>query len=144
MSPRTKELSVAELESMLENRKSELAELEEHRSALQHELEDVESRIGHLAGKSGRGGRRRGRRKSAKRAKNAKTLHAVVCELLGRSKDGYSLSALTEKVLATGYKSNASDFKNVLYQCLYNSDDIKHDAKSGNYRLKRTTRPARK
>jgi hypothetical protein len=38
--------------------------------------------------------------------------------------------------LATGYKSGSSNFKNVLYQTLYNDSKIVHDRKTGNYRLK--------
>jgi len=60
----------------------------------------------------------------------------VVTEILGKNKAGFSLAKLSEKVLATGYKSSSHDFKNVLYQCLYNTTSIVHDAESGTYRLK--------
>ncbi len=129
----SRDLSVAALERMLQKRKSILETLASRREKLQRDLEKVESRISSLEGR--RGGistltRRR------KRPKNEKSLSKVVTEILSRSKTGYTLSKLTEKVLATGYKSGSSDFKNVLYQCLYNSPRIEHERETGNYKLK--------
>ena len=126
-----KDFSVSELEKILETRKSELAKLLKNREKLLKDLQRVEKRIKTLEGRKTTGAKR----KSRKRARNAKSLRKVVTEILSRNKKGVVLDALSKKVLATGYKSNSSNFKNVLYQCLYNIDDFEHDKKSGAYRL---------
>lgn len=128
-----KDCSVSELERILETRKSELAKLLKNREKLLKDLQRVEKRIKTLEGRKTTGAKRK--RKSQKRARNAKSLRKVVTEILSRNKKGVALDALSKKVLATGYKSNSSNFKNVLYQCLYNFDDFEHDKKSGAYRL---------
>lgn len=126
------QMSVAELERLLENRKTQLNRLTKERDKLQKDLQRVEEKISSLEG--GRGmGRRVG---GTVRPKNKKSLHEVVTEILGRSKKGFPLGKLHDKVLESGYKTNSNNFKNVLYQCLYNSDDIQHDNKTGNYYLK--------
>ena len=128
-----KELSVAALERMLQERKSLLESLSRQRKKLRKDLDRVEQKIVSLQGRGGSaiGSVRR------KRPKNARPLAEVVTDILGRSKSGYPLAKLSEKVLASGYKSGSSDFKNVLYQCLYNSPDVVHEPESGNYKLKK-------
>jgi len=131
-----KDLSVVELERLLNSRKSELDTLLKQKQRLAADLSRVEGRINSLVGKGGRfpiAGKNAG---TIKRPKNAKSLHATVIELLTKNKKGYPLAKLSEKVLSTGYRTHSADFKNVLYQCLYNSKRIAHDSKSGHYRLK--------
>jgi hypothetical protein len=134
------DLSVASLERLLNKRKSTLEALESRREKLQKDLVKVEQKISSLEGRRGAaatGSRRR------KRPKNSKSLASVVTEVLARSKNGLPLSELSEKVLATGYKSGSSNFKNVLYQCLYNTPSFVHEAETGNYKLKRVTTKAK-
>ena len=130
----SKELSVAVLERLLTKRRSLLDTLTRRRDQLRKNLEKIEQRIASLAGRNGGGPGKVTRRR--KRPKNAKPLHQVVTEILSKSKSGIPLAKLSEKVFATGYKSGSSNFKNVLYQCLYNAPKIVHDGKSGNFRLK--------
>ncbi|MGE3314371.1 MAG: hypothetical protein AB7O26_04585, partial [Planctomycetaceae bacterium] len=127
----------ADLEKLLNKRRSVLDALTSRRDKLQKDLEKVERRIVSLEGRSGAAGSLKARRK---RPKNSQSLAAVVEEVLSRSKNGLPLAELSEKVLATGYKSGSSNFKNVLYQCLYNSPNFVHDSESGNYKLKRTAK----
>jgi hypothetical protein len=118
---------------LLQRRKTLLDVLTDRRVKLQRDLERVESRIMTLEGRRS-GALIMTRRR--KRPKNEKPLSQVVMDILSRSKTGYPLAKLSEKVLATGYKSGSADFKNVLYQCLYNSSQIVHEPESGNYKLK--------
>ena len=135
MATTANDLSVAQLEKMLSTRKSLLDTLERKRDRLRKDLDRVERKIASIEGKrttiAGNRRRRRG-----KRPKNSKSLHEVVIELLAKNKKGYALSGLHDAVLATGYKTNSTNFKNVLYQCLYNSKKIMHDPKTALYRLK--------
>lgn len=134
---RSGDLSVAVLERMLDKKKSTLQVLTSRRDKLQKDLAKVEEKILSLEGRRG-GGVSLVRRK---RPKNNQSLSAVVTDILSKSRTGYTLSELADKVLATGYKSGSSNFKNVLYQCLYNSPSFTHEAESGTYKLKRTAKP---
>lgn len=129
-----KEMTVAQLERALENKRSRLSELTTKREKLQKQLAKTESEIASLAGRGvaeGTGVRRRRRR-----PKNAKSLRAYVLEILGRSKKGLTIAELDDRVQATGYKSKSRNFRNVLYQCLYNSEEIGQDKETGRYVLK--------
>jgi hypothetical protein len=130
-------LSVAELERMLNSRKTELETLIKKRDKLKKDLATVEKRIRTLQGvpattsPSGRG-------KAPSRPKNVKPLHQFVTDILAKHKKGLPLAELAKQVLDAGYKTNSKNFKNTLYQCLYNSKAITHDAKTGKYQLKAT------
>lgn len=124
--------SVAELEKILDERKAQLMTLGKRREGLQAELEKVNDEILALMGEGGKMPRRTRRRR---RPENEKSLRAVVLDILGKNKKGFTLSDLAAKVEATGYKSNSRNFKNVLYQCVYNTPGIGHVAETGCYAL---------
>lgn len=129
-----KEMTVAQLERALENKRSRLTELTAKREKLQKQLAKTDSEIASLAGRGAAEGT--GVRRRRRRPKNAKSLRAYVLEILGRSKKGLTIAELDDKVQATGYKSKSRNFRNVLYQCLYNSDEIGQDKETGRYVLK--------
>ena len=141
MARQAREMSVADLERLLVNRRSQLDELTRKREKLQKDLALVEQKIGILEGRQGRRGPAPGfkvRRKVLKRPRNERPLVAVVTDILSKSKKGLPLTALAEKVQATGYKSSSSNFNNVVYQCLYNADHIMHDPETGTWKLKQS------
>lgn len=127
MSDVANDVSLADLEKLISQRKGHLKQLERRRERLQSQLEEVESEIASIVGERSAGG--------SVRAVNKQSLHEVVCETLGRYKKGLALADLQDAVLATGYKTNSKNFKNVLYQCVYNSESIAHDANTGKYLL---------
>ena len=129
------ELSVAELERMLSNRRKSLDSLTRERDELRRRLEIVEGRIAEIEGVGNGRSPAPGRSTAATRAMNSKSLHMHVVEILARSKDGLALAELATAILDTGYKTHSTNFKNVLYQCLYNSKDVRHDASTGTYKL---------
>ena len=129
-----KECSVSDLERMLKTRKSELESLIKKREKRLKELSLIEKRIKVLEGRKQAAGRKK-RRTTRKRVKNAQSLRSTVTEVLSRNKNGIALDPLSKRILATGYKSNSGNFKNVLYQCLYNHDEFLHDKKTGLYRV---------
>lgn len=131
---KTASLSVADLEKILDERKAALQDLGQRRDVAQKALDDIDKQIQELMGDGrslGMGRRRR------RRPKNEQSLRAVVLEVLQKHKAGLTLTDLANAVLATGYKSTSRNFKNVLYQCLYNTDKITHDAPTGCYKLKK-------
>lgn len=125
--------NVGELERILEQRKTELQTLAKRREEVQAELNKLDREIQDLIGDGrGLGSLRRRRRK---RPANERSLRAVVLEILGKKKAGFKLADLAGQVTGTGYKSNSRNFRNVLYQCLYNTEGIKHDSETGCYKL---------
>lgn len=127
----SKTLSVPQIQSMLKKRTGELAGLRQRQKTLQRQLAGVEQQIAKIAGNG------RGRGFSyGPRPKNERSLSETIFELLGKTKKGFPLAEIAERVLAGGYKTKSSDFKNVVYQCLYNAKEIEHDPETGTYRLK--------
>jgi hypothetical protein len=127
------DLSVIELERLLKVRKSRLDDLLRRRDRLQSQLGKLDEEIADLSGdrqhvpvRSRRG----------PRIKNERSLREYVVEILGRSKKGLTLAELAQKVLDAGYKSDSANFRNVLYQCVYNTKDLYHDESTGTYRMK--------
>ena len=131
--PSLRELSVPSLERLLTKKRSQLVRLARRRTRLQNQLAKVERQIGQIGGQNGES---KVTRKVRRRPRNAKPLNDVVFEILKKNKAGLPLEQLKSKILATGYKSHSADFKNVVYQCLYNNrKKIVRDEKSGLYRL---------
>lgn len=127
------DLSLAELERILSDRKIQVAELEKRREKLLKELSKVESELQAILGKRGKSLRRVGVR--GPRVKNERSLREHIVEVLSKSKKGYVLTDIAAKVLEAGYKSNSKNFNNMIYQCLYNTDGIKHDLETDCYLL---------
>ena len=126
--------SVADLEKILEDRKTQLQDLIKRRDQAQKEMDKLDEEIQGLVGVGGNVGRFRRRRR---RVKNEMSLRKVVLDILGKNKKGFTLADLAGKVSETGYKSASRNFRNVLYQCLYNTEGIVHDDATGCYRLER-------
>jgi hypothetical protein len=128
MAKTSTEMTVAELERILHTRRSALQELNKRRAKVQKELNKIDAEIQVLTGTSGR---HRGRR-----TRNKLSLREMVLDLLKKSKKGHSLADLSRIILESGYKTASTNFRNVLYQCLYNTNGIYHDEATGTYRYK--------
>jgi len=124
-------LTVAELEQLLERKKRRLSSLHRKRDQIEHRLQTVQAKISRIQGLP----ERARAVKSVSRPKNERTLKEVVTELLGNSKKGLSLQDLSDKVLATGYQTTSTNFKNTLYQTLYHHDGIQLNKETGLYSL---------
>lgn len=153
MSRAESEISVADLERILDARKSLVQELGKRRDALHKELAEIQEQLQGIVGtevklkKSGakrgrppgtgkRGpGRPRGSKNRGARPKNERSLRDVISELLSKSKKGLTLEELTPKVVEAGYKTNSSKFSNMIYQNIYNSEGIVKDPETGCYSL---------
>jgi hypothetical protein len=130
---KTASYSLSELQNLLKAQKSRLAELLKTQAALKKELNGVNSEIKVLKGKGGsRGASKRIRKR---RPKNAQSLRAVILDLLTANKKGMTLNDIHDAVVATGYKSNSKNFKNVVYQTLYHKDEFVSDGKTGKFKL---------
>jgi len=129
MSKALARLSVAQIEQVLEQQRSLLSELTSRRASLLSELKVLDKQIGQIAGKRGRGrvARMPSGRAVGRRARNEKSLRVLLGEILAKHKKGLTKKELVEKVLATGYKSNAQNFGMVVYLNLYNKPEFKVD-----------------
>jgi chromosome segregation ATPase len=125
------EPTLGELEQLLERKKRRLSTLHRKRDQIERRLQTVQAKISRIQGAP----ERARAVKSASRPKNERTLKDVVTELLGKSKKGLGLHELSEKVLATGYKTSSTNFKNTLYQTLYHHDRIQLNRDTGLYSL---------
>ena len=126
MARATGEMTVAQLERELEKKKDRLTSLMKRRNSLLNDLSKVERQIQEIGGRDASmiPARR-------KRPKNKQSLRAYVVEILSRNKKGLTIGELHDRVAKTDYKSRSANFKNVLYQTLYNTDDIVHNKESG-------------
>ena len=123
-------MSVVELEQILEDRKVKAIDLGKRREELQKQIDDLDRQILEVMGDN------RVIRRRRRRLKNEMSLRAHVLELLGKSKKGFSMVDLQTKVIEAGYKSSSRNFRNVLYQCLYNTEGITFDQATGCYKVK--------
>lgn len=120
-------------EQLVSLARQNLAKCLARRDELLKELASIDEEIARLQGLDGADGRspRRDRRLS-----NPMSLKQHVLLILKANLPGYNIHELTEKVLAAGYVTGSNNFRNVLYQCLYNMREVYHDAKSGTYRIR--------
>jgi hypothetical protein len=75
-----------------------------------------------------------GTRRTIPATGNDRSLRQVVEDVLQQQPDGMSLNELTQAVLDAGYKTNATNFRNVVYQHIYHSRDVMSPAR-GRYAL---------
>lgn len=135
-----RDLTVSQLEKVLLAKKSELEDLVVKRDKLRSELSQLDEQIRGLAGDGVEGEeapRRRGRPKGSlnkarrgSRTKNKQSLKGFVREELLKAKKGLTIEELIAAVEANGYKSKAGKFRNVMYQCLFHSEEFQRDAES--------------
>ena len=132
MAKDTAPLSIADLERLLNKRRDNVQGLLERRKQVQREIETLDAEMQDAMNPNAPIGRIRRR---GPRVKNETSLRTVIEGILAKSKKGLSLPDLVNKVTETGYKSNSRNFKNVVYQCLYNSKTIVQDEATGRYRI---------
>lgn len=146
-------MSIAELERLINNRKSELSGLYARRDQISKQLDAINAEIATAEGNAGVASRSRPnhfsrataspatKRKVAPsaavtRAQNDKSLKAYIIEVLTTNRRGLSLAEIQDAVLKVGYVTNSSNFKNTLYQCLYHNETLfVLDKKTKTYKL---------
>jgi len=132
------DLSVAQLEKLLDTAKQKVivTGLNKKKNALQAQINSVDKALQSLKGPSSPAPGPRKKIRRRRRPKNTQSLASVVTGILGDTPKGLGLDDLVAKVVASGYKTKAKSFSNVVYQCVYNAKAIYRDKKSGTYRLK--------
>jgi hypothetical protein len=128
-------LAIADLQRILGQRQHELKKLYKQRTRLERDLDGVDREIARIEGSGGgRGGRRGGGPGS--RARNDKSLADTLEDVL-RSKSGpLGVGDIMEAVLATGYRSNAANFRGIINQQLIKERKRFQKAGRGMYQIK--------
>jgi len=122
---------VAESDEARDLREQEIEFLLRKREKLQAQMERLDEQIRALQSDEADGVPcRNGSRK------NGRSLREYVVEILSGSHEGLTLAELADQVRAAGYQSASQHFRNVLYQCVYNTKDVFHDESTGTYRMK--------
>lgn len=108
-------MSVAELERMLNKRKTELNRLMRRRGAILKRLEAVEEKIRRIGG-TVRGGRAGGG--GGGRARNERSLADVIHDVLAKKGEPMRVQDIADAVRAAGYRSNSANFRGIVNQTL--------------------------
>ena len=103
-------LSLAALQHIMENRKTELNRLRKQRTKIQRDLDAVDREIGQIEGSGiGRGGGR---------ARNAKSLNDTLEDVLRSNGKPMKVGDIVDAVKATGYRSSSANFRGIVNQTL--------------------------
>ena len=137
-------LSIAQLEQILQLRKGERQRLEKMRGKLQKKLDQLDAKLASLGGPGGGGGRGRGGRGGRNghtgggggRVKNEKSLNEMILSVLGKSSKPMNVGAIADAVRGGGYKSNSANFRSIVNQTLI-KDKRFGAASRGMYQLKK-------
>jgi hypothetical protein len=127
-------LSVVDLQRMIDRRHSEMRKLEKQRAKWQKKVDAVDREIAALGGAPGRGGRGGGRGVGS-RARNEMSLPDVIAQVLTRAGGPAAVGDIMDGVLAAGYRSNSANFRGIVNQALI-KDKRFTSAARGQYQIK--------
>lgn len=121
-------LSLADLQSIMETRRVELNRLRKQRTELQRKLDGLDRQIGKIegGGRTGGGGR----------ARNSKSLTDTLEEVLRSSGKPMKVGDIVDAVQAAGYRSTSDNFRGIVNQTLI-KDKRFTAAERGVYQLKK-------
>ena len=123
-------LSIPQLEQILQKRRSERQQLEKERSRLQRRLGELEAKIRALGGGGSRG------RIGTGRVRNEKSLNEMIVAVLSRTGKPMGVGDIEQAVRSAGYRSNSDSFRSIVNQALI-KDKRFGAASRGMYQLKK-------
>lgn len=112
-----RQLTIAQLEKMLNAKRTRLESLRKQKETLEKDLAKVEQKIVDIGGVIP-GGRKASR---GRRGNNPKSVKQMIIEILSKDKKGLSLEDLAAQLVANGYKTTSANFKATVYQTIYNN-----------------------
>src|SRR4051812_37922596 len=107
-------LSIAQLQQLINVRRSEQTKLERQRSKLARKLDQLDSRIRQLGGNGFRGRGAMG----GGRARNAKSLIEMMEGVLSKSSKPMNVGDIADAVRSGGYRTNSANFRAIVNQTL--------------------------
>ena len=126
-------LSLAQLERLMQSRRTELNRLTRQRDKIQKKLDTLNDRISEISGGMAGGTRGGG---GGTRARNAMNLPEVIHQVLSKSGSAVGVGDIMDKVRAAGYRSNSANFRGIVNQTLI-KDKRFSSAARGVYQLKK-------
>jgi cell division septum initiation protein DivIVA len=146
MAKKKKNLSVTDLENLLQQRMTQLETLIEKRRNLQDQIAQLDREI-HSVNGSGAGPSRVSKSKvvakpkrKRRRARNSVSLTSVVATVLAKHKKGLPTAEIESAVLATGYKTTSKNFRPMIYQTLAKMKEAKDVVYDGDAKLYKLTK----
>ncbi len=149
MAKKRKNLSVSDLEQLLEQRFTQLESLVEKRKKLLADFAALNQEFEQLAGGAAGGAKGKSAAASAinatskpkrkrRRARNSVSLASAVKEVLSKNKKGLSTADIEAAVLATGFKTTSKNFRPMIYQSLgklRDNKEVVYDQKAKIYKI---------
>jgi hypothetical protein len=129
-------LTIVQLEQMLNSRKSERQRLERDRTKLQRRLDQLDARIRALGGNGGGRGRGAAGGGGGGRVQNAKSLIEMIEGVLGKAGKPMNVGDIATAVQAGGYRTNSVNFRGIVNQTLI-KDKRFIAASRGMYQMKK-------
>jgi hypothetical protein len=129
----SKELTIPELERLLEARRSSVAKLQKKRAVLQSKLDELDHQIATVGGGGAVAGAAPSRTAGG-RVRNTASLGDSIAALI-EGKGPMTVGDILDGVLAGGYRSGSSNFRGIVNQTLI-KDKRFHSAGRGSYVMK--------
>jgi septal ring factor EnvC (AmiA/AmiB activator) len=125
--------NIAQLERILDERRTAVSKLERQRTELQRKLDGLERQIVRL-----NGGIRgmRGRLGGSGRARNDRSLVETIEDVMRGKGKAMRVGEIVDAVTATGYRSNSANFRGIVNQTLIKERKRFGQADRGLYELK--------
>ena len=120
-------MTIAQLENVLNARRTQLSQLVKDRNRAQQKLETIERQIARLAGRGMSNGGR---------VRNAASLVQTMENILKSSGKAMPVGDIAAAVLKTGYKTNSANFRGIVNQTLIKEKQF-NSAGRGLYQLKK-------
>jgi hypothetical protein len=100
-------LSLADIDRMIQGRRKDLNKLHEKRKKLQRELDRYDRSIAAIGGSNGRGLSSR----AGRRPRNERSLRDTIAQVLEKVAGPTSVGDILDKVQASGYRSSSANFR---------------------------------
>ena len=120
------QLTLKQLENMLDARRSELVTLQRERSKAMKVVDAIDAKIRQLGGSA-----------EGSRARNPKSLIETLEALFVKAGKPLSVSDLVEGATASGYRSNSANFRGIINQTLIKERKRFANVSRGMYALKK-------
>ena len=152
--PTGSNLSITQLENLLNARRAEVQKLQQRRDQMARELAQIDSRLrGMGASSSGGGGTRMGRPSGGGggggggagggssnggggRVRNATSLVAMIEQVLGKAGKPMNVGEIAKAVQQRGYRSNSANFRGIVNQTLIKEKQFEASSR-GMYQMKK-------
>ena len=127
-------MTIAQLQSALDERAGELKKLKSKREKLAERLEAVDAEIEAIEGAPVQ---RQTRKRAGRNSNGGKSLRYHIVDMMRKSrrKSGFTKAEIAENLLNAGYQTSSDNFENMVQQSLYKYDDLFASVSRGKFGL---------